>query len=327
MKLLSLLPGLALIVLTGCTTGPRLHPPLPPAELWIDLVQGEEVSDGEVLDDLAGAGVIYLGEAHTVSRHHDLQLRLLQALFTRQLDLVLCLEQLEAGDQPAVDRFNRQEIDFDELVRVIAWEKKWRNYSDYRPLCEFARLHRIPVVALNAPSATIRSVSRGGGLDPLSRELRAQLPAEIVTEDPAYERLLGQELSVHMAVTADNLRPMFEAQVARDEAMAAAIVAARRGPGGGKRTAVVIVGAGHIRYGLGTPARVRRREPDVVERLVLFTESGQLRLSEADKAASREITITHADRRGLERPPADYLRVLPSKTAVALPPGHPPVGP
>ena len=51
-----------------------------------------------------------------------------------------------------------QEIDFDELVRVIAWEKKWRNYSDYRPLCEFARLHRIPVVALNAPSATIRSL-------------------------------------------------------------------------------------------------------------------------------------------------------------------------
>ena len=73
----------------------------------------------------------------------------------------------------------------------------------------------------------------------------------------------------------------------------------------------MIVGAGHVRHGLGTAARVRRRDPDIVERIVLATESGQLELSAAEKAASRDISISHAQLREIGRPPGDYLHVLP----------------
>jgi uncharacterized iron-regulated protein len=170
-------------------------------------------------------------------------------------------------------------------------------------------------------------VSRGGGLAKLSAEDRSQLPVEIVADDPGYERLMQFELAVHMAVDPAKLRPMFEAQVARDEAMAAAIVAARRAEGAVTRTALVIIGAGHARYGFGTAERVRRREPDIVERIVLLTESGQLKLSEADKAQSREVKVGHADYRGLNRLPGDYLRVLPRRAPPELPPGHPPLKP
>ena len=68
--------------------------------------------------------------------------------------------------------------------------------------------------------------------------------------------------------------------------------------------------------------RVRRRLPGVTERIVLITESGELTLSAADQAASRAVTISHADVRTVGRPPGDYLRVLPK---IGLPPGHPPV--
>jgi uncharacterized iron-regulated protein len=312
----------ALLVLPGCTTV-RIstnHGRAP--ECWIDLSRGEETEHADVIADLAKADVVYAGETHTIRRHHELQLRLLQELFAQGRPLTLCLEQLEAREQPAVDRYARGEIGFAALAAEIDWEKKWRNYRDYEALCEFARAHRLPSRALNAPAAVIRAVSRGGGLDKLPAEQRAQLPANVHLDDPAYERLMQLELAVHMAVDPAKLRPMFEAQASRDETMAAHIVAALRPPDGAKRVAFVVVGAGHVRYGFGTAERVRRRLPEVTERIVLITESGELTLSAADQAASREVTISHADLRALGRPPGDYVRVLPK---IALPPGHPPV--
>ena len=70
-----------------------------------------------------------------------------------------------------------------------------------------------------------------------------------------------------------------------------------------------------MRYGPGAPSRVRRRDPGIVERLVLMTESGQLEMSAADKAATREISITHANLREIARLPGDYLNVLPLSAA------------
>lgn len=287
-------------------------------ELWLDLIEGEETSEAAVIGDLATAGVIYVGEAHTIARHHAIQLHLLQSLAARGLPLVLCLEQLEARDQAAVDRFNRGEIDFDTLARDIEWIKKWKNFADYRPLCEFARKSGIPVQALNAPAGVIRAISRGGGLDRLPADQRAFIAAEISTDDPGYERMMNLSLAVHMAMDPAKLRPVFEAQVARDETMAANIVAARRiaTTPDRPRTAFVLVGAGHVRHGLGTADRVRRREPGIIERIVLSTESGQLVLSESDKAAARDISISHAQLREIGRPPGDYLLVLPLVQAV-----------
>ena len=317
-----------LVTLPGCTTVPApIHLPQPVAEFWLNLISGDEVPHAEVVSDLATAGVIFVGETHTIRRHHALQLSLLQELFTRSVPLVLCMEQLEARDQPTIDRYNRREIDFVTLAQEMEWAKKWGNYPDYRALVEFAQQHRIPIRGLNAPADLIRAVNRGGGIANLPPEQRAQLPDTIVTDDPDYERLMNLQLAIHMAVDPARLRPLFEAQVARDEVMAANIVAARRetGTDGAPRTAFVVLGAGHMRYGLGTAARVRLREPGITERLVLATESGQLILSAAEQAGSREITISHADLRALGRPPGDYLRVLPLAATPSLPAGHPPI--
>jgi uncharacterized iron-regulated protein len=170
-------------------------------------------------------------------------------------------------------------------------------------------------------------VSRGGGIAKLAPELRAQLPAEIFTDDPAYERLTNLELAMHMALDPAKLRPVFEAQVARDETMAANLVAARRvgAPPDEPRTAFAVLGAGHMRFGLGTAERVRRRDPGIVDRLVILTDSNQGTMTDAQKAQTREVTISHDDVRALARPPADYVRILPLAAVPSLPPGHPPI--
>ncbi len=315
----------AALLLAGCATtapAPRPHPPVA-REVWVDLVAGDEAAHDEVIADLAHAEVIYVGEIHTVARHHRIQLALLQELFARGVKLVLCLEQLEAPDQPAVDRYLRGEIDPATLAGTIDWPNKWRNYAAYLALCEFARAHGIPIRAINAPATVARAVYRGGGVAALTPEQRAQLPAELRLDDPVYERLANLQLAVHAGLEEGKKRGMFEAQVIRDETMAANIVAARR-VAGGDRTAFVVLGAGHMRYGLGVPERVRGRVPDVTDRLVLMSESGELRLTPAEQAGARAVEITHADQRQVGRPVADYLRLLPRRTG-PLPPGHPAV--
>ena len=94
------------------------------------------------------------------------------------------------------------------------------------------------------------------------------------------------------------------------------LAAFNRGLAGGIVSAVVVCGSGHIEYGLGTAARVRRRMPGVKDRIVHFSESGDVELSPQELAMARPITITHEQLRELGRPIADYLH------AVSVKPGQ-----
>lgn len=275
--------------------------------MWIDLYRGEPIRVEEMLADLAAARVVYLGERHTLPRHHVIQSDILAGLAQRGARLVVGLEPMESAHQAVLDRFNRVEIDFDQLAKETDWARRWPNYTQYRPILDAARRWKVPVIALNARSETIRQVFRSGGIDKLPPELRRELPAELQLQDAPYETLLRWQLMVHAAATEEMLRPMIEAQIARDEAMAAALAGYLQSPAGQGRTALVICGAGHVAYGLGTVSRVERRLPNVSQRIILLSESGDVELSAEERAVAREIEITHGQLRQIGRPIADYL--------------------
>lgn len=321
-------PTLAIVlfalVCAGCTT-PHQPAAARARGTWVDLVRGRTLSPTELLGDLSQASVVFVGESHTNAYHHRVQLELMQALFVRGVPLMLCLEQLEAVDQPAIDRYNRREIDFATLAREIDWPRKWTNYLDYRALCEFARQHRIPVIGINAPATVIREVYRGGGIARLAAEQRAQLPPDLAIVDSDYERLLQHQLAGHTSVNSDGVRAMYEAQVARDEAMAAAILAARGSATGKPRTALVIVGAGHVAYGFGTVDSLRRRNPKIVDRTVLIDADLDAAHAPAAGSTSARTALDHGELRALNRVPADYLHLAPVQAVPrTLPAGHPP---
>jgi uncharacterized iron-regulated protein len=113
---------------------------------------------------------------------------------------------------------------------------------------------------------------------------------------------------VHMKANPETLRPMIEAQIARDETMASTLCAFLKSDAGRGRSAIVICGNGHISYGLGTPARVRRRMPQIKERIVLLSANGDLTLSPQEAKMVRAVTISHEQLRQIGRPIADYLR-------------------
>ena len=281
------------------------------SSLWIDVYQGEPARYQEVLEDLATVRVVYLGERHTLQRHHQMQAEILTDLARKGLPLAVGLEQMESSQQPYLDRYNRGEIDFEQLAKATAWPKRWQNYQQYRPILEAARKWKAPVIALNAKPDTIRQIVRSGGIDRLAPETRKELPAKMQVEDSPYERLLSLQIMVHAAATPQTLRPMIEAQIARDEAMAEALATFLKSDQGRGRNAVVLCGSGHVAYGLGLPSRVRRRLPGIKDRIVLFSESGEVRLSPQEKSQSRAIEITHEQLRELHQPIADYLSVKP----------------
>ena len=310
--------AIRLSLLLGCCFGLLTTPGFPEtgvkdqsdrSSLWIDFFRGEPLSYGEVLNDLAGVDVVYLGEYHTVRRHHEIQRGIVTDLARRGKSLVLALEQLESFRQPDVDRYNRGEIDFDQFAKAVEWPRRWKNYEQYRPVVEAARKAKVPVLALNARSETIRQVARSGGLDRMDPKARRELPADIWLDDPIYRKRLTLQMMVHMAANPESLRPMIEAQIARDEAMASALCTYLKSEAGRGRSAIVLCGAGHVAFGQGTAARVRRRLPDLKERIVILSASGDVVLSKQDRAISRPITITHEQLRQIDRPIADYLHV------------------
>jgi uncharacterized iron-regulated protein len=214
---------------------------------------------------------------------------------------------MESVHQAALDQYCRAQIDFDQLAKTTQWAKRWRNHEQYRFILEAARKSRSPILALNAKAETIRGIVRARGVERLAPELRAQLPTDLQLNDAAYEKFLGLQLPVHATANAQMLRPMIEAQIARDEVLADSLARFLQSETGKSRTAIVLCGAGHVAYGLGTPSRLRKRLPHIRDRILLLSESGDLELSPEERAMSRPIQISHDQLRGLPQPVADYI--------------------
>ena len=138
----------------------------------------------------------------------------------------------------------------------------------YLPLFHFARMNRIPLVALNVDRALVRRVAEVGW-DGIPEEERAGLtrpaPAPAAYLDilaEAYrahleaQRTEDRQTEIEEAIDSDDpdFRSFVDAQLVWDRAMAEAILAARRRP----ETPLVIgiIGQGHLRYGHGVPRQL-----------------------------------------------------------------------
>jgi uncharacterized iron-regulated protein len=272
----------------------------------VDVLRGEPVPQEMMLEDLATVRIVYIGEIHTIVRHHEVQKDILQGLSQGGLKLALGLEMFGVADQPVLDKWQRGNESFSHLRRDLG-KKVWTNITDYRNLILTAREAKIPIVGLNADAGIVHKVARKG-LEGLTQSERRALPAGVGRINPQHERLLRLRLRVHKAFKDKSLDRIILAQAVRDATMAAAVVRFLDSPGGADRLMVVVAGTGHLNYGFGIPDRVRRQK-DWPYRIVLPTESGELVLSEKEKSQAVPITITHQDLKFITSPIADYLYV------------------
>lgn len=302
---LTLVVGASLLA-TNCAYGSMTCPPI-----IIDLYLGEPVPMEMVLDDLAKARIVYVGEFHTISRHHELQAEILRGLASRNPKVALAMEMFTPEQQPIVDSWLASKKTVSELVEKLGGDR-WTNLTDYHSVLYLARDLGVPIICLNAPEQIVRKVSREG-FGSLSEEQKSLIPPDVDPINPLYAKLLTMKLRVHRAFQGKTLDRVIYAQALRDAVMARNIARFLESPQGTHKLLMVIAGNGHLNYGFGIPERVKLYI-DAPFRIVLPSESGELRLSETEKMQAMDIQISHEDIKFIDRPIADYLSVIPIKT-------------
>lgn len=161
--------------------------------------QGKPAGINQILDALQTADAVFLGEQHDDPTAHALQFEIFRQSFERygkSRPVVLSLEMFERDAQLVVDEYLQDLIS---ETSFIAASRAWDNYkTDYRPLVEFAKQNKLPVVAANAPRRYVNLVSRKGRealnqLSPEAKQNLAPLPFAAASKEYAdkFNALMG----------------------------------------------------------------------------------------------------------------------------------------
>jgi uncharacterized iron-regulated protein len=145
--------------------------------------KGRAVKLEEIIEALDNADVLFVGETHDNATAHAVEAELLRRADERYSQgagkrraVALSLEMFERDVQKVVDEYLGGLIS---ERHFLLSSRPWNNYvTDYKPLVEYAREHRLPVIAANAPARYVSRVNAEGpaSLSSLSKEARAWLP-------------------------------------------------------------------------------------------------------------------------------------------------------
>jgi uncharacterized iron-regulated protein len=221
----------------------------------IDLHSG--LSLDQLVRQLATKRVVFIGEIHDRYDHHLNQLAIITQLHKRDPDMAIGVEYFQQPFQSHVDDYIAGRISELEFLRTTEYYSRWGyDYRLYAPIFRYAREQRIPVRALNVPTALVSAVARVG-IAGLSQKERTYLPHSIEPADAAYRSRLYEAFQEHTGLRPDAFNYFVDAQLVWDEGMAesaAAYLNAHK-----DRRMVILAGAGHLEFGSGIPKRLERR--------------------------------------------------------------------
>lgn len=187
--------------------------------------KGKECRYRTMVNRIAKADVVLVGELHQSPIIHWLEFEMTKDLFRRTRGrLSLGAEMFETDDQMVLDEYLTGAIEHDHLVKEA---KVWENHSsDYRPLVEFAREHRLPFIATNIPRRYASIVSRNGiaalkGLSAEAKRLFVPLPFAIDPSAPGYDEIAEM---ARMHGMEDQAERFLAAQAIKDATMAHVIL-------------------------------------------------------------------------------------------------------
>ena len=246
---------------------PQCH--LHPAQ-WLDPSSGRAIMPERLFAGLADKPVVLLGEAHDNREHHRWQHYMLAALHARNPDMILGLEMLPRRVQPVLDDWSQGKLEEAAFLEQSEWADLWGyDASLYLPLLHFARLHRLPTIALNVDRQLVAKVGSEGwqslepgermGLSdpaPASAEYRLSLAELYAYKLQLYshsdeDAVVEGDSDLEEIMQSEAFANFVDAQLTWDRAMAEAIATAhRRDP---DAQIVGIVGRGHIEFGYGIP--------------------------------------------------------------------------
>lgn len=224
-----------------------------------------EISFEGLIDKLLKYRVIYLGEVHDKKEIHELQLKIIKALYQRDKRLVITMEMFQQPFQEYIDLYIEGEIDEKEMLEKTQYKKRWGISEElYRDIWKFAKRHGIKLYALNVPFELLKEV-RSKGLENIKS---VYLPPRIIFPDEEYRKFLIEQMKKHEGKFDE--KRFIDIQTAWDNGMAYKILKLMvLYP---DHRIVVIVGKGHLYKGYGIPFVLKRLYPKVRQAILYPVE-------------------------------------------------------
>ncbi|WP_300675514.1 ChaN family lipoprotein [Soonwooa sp.] len=185
---------------------------------------GKVVKTDKMIKSLLGYDVVLFGENHNNSINHWLQLRLTEALFEKNKNLILGAEMFERDNQSGLNQYLAGKLEVKNLKDSV---RLWNNFTtDYQPLVDFAKSNKLEFIATNIPRKFASQVSKQGleslnQLPDSDKKDIAKLPINVTLETPGYK-----EMKAMMGDHADDMKVMnfVSAQAVKDATMAESIL-------------------------------------------------------------------------------------------------------
>ena len=227
-----------------------------------DSARGDTIGPADLAARLDGVKLVFVGESHVDMEFHRVQLRVLQELQKRGRHVLVGLEMYPVPEQPSLDRWiSDRKMTEDMFLTESRWYRNWGyHWNYYRDIFLFARENGIRMFAVNLPRASVTTI-RTKGFDSLSTEVRAMLPPKVDLESAEHRKLFraffGDADALHGNMSDAMFEGMFRAQCSWDAAMGWNAVQALKKYGDEKAIMVVLIGSGHVAYGLGAERQAR----------------------------------------------------------------------
>ncbi len=229
-----------------------------------DARRGDVVAPGELAARLDGVKLLFVGESHTDAEFHRVQLRVIEELQRRGRQVLVGLEMYPATpvEQRWLERWSSdKDLGEEAFLAESHWYRSWGyHWNYYREIFLFARRSGIRLFGVNVPREVVQA-ARTKGLEALTPEQRALLPARIDTDDSEHQRLFraffGEKDSLHGNMPEEMFQGMYRAQCTWDAAMGWNALQALKAHGGDTAIMVVLIGSGHVAYGKGAERQAR----------------------------------------------------------------------
>jgi len=219
-----------------------------------DTATGEIITPPQMAERLADVGLLFLGETHTNLDFHKVQLRVIQELHRSGREVLIGLEMFPYPQQASLDAWIDGLYTEQGFVDLAEWYTYWGyRWEYYRDIFTFARDNGIRMYGINTPRDVVTAVRKKGFKD-LTPEEAEHIPHEVkpATDDQRrmYKGFFEADDALHM--TDDRLDGMLRAQTTWDATMGWNALQALRKHGGDDAIMVVLIGSGHVTYGLGS---------------------------------------------------------------------------
>jgi uncharacterized iron-regulated protein len=226
----------------------------------VDTRTGESITPTELASRLAKTQLLLIGESHTSMEFHRAQFRTIRALKDAGRRVLIGLEMFPAPEQRSLDQWREGLLTEQGFVRLSRWYEHWGyHWNFYRDIFLYARDEGISMYALNTPREVVQAV-RKKGLANLTPEEAKYVPPAIKTDDPdhfAFFKASMEGGDMSHGASEEMLRSFAAAQATWDATMGYNAVKVLEAVSDPNAIMVVLVGSGHVAYGVGIEMQAR----------------------------------------------------------------------